>query len=715
MVYVDNSQITPLYANTSPGLTADAGVIDPAIAAMIVAINTNADIYTAFVTALELPIPDQSIVTRHLRNLAVTNPKLAPLAVTADKIADGSITLAKLADLVVTAAKIANGTITEPKMADYSVSRRMIIPGSVGTGEIDPSILNPITDANVQIQLLERAKQLDTVNYLKARAATIGEVYETKGYYSIGDNGHGLYQIVSSGTENDGSIIALNNGLFAKLLHNGQIRARQFGVKLDNTTDDTARLNAFFGIFGTADLIVDNGVAKITGQLNLNGTRNSSSNNGNRTLKFINAALNYQGPSGKACMQIYNHQRSIIEGLYYLSSSVSTYINFAAVWYSKILNFQIPKITFNKTNSDIPDTLFSTDCYTNVFSKGISYDSTDFYGSGVSGAGNVNSLSFKDVLWNGGIISTPYNLKFYGTSFQNLSFSDCDISYATTANIYIDVAQTTMKADFRSCYFDSQIALVDNRDFKGASINMYGNQIANSQKMYVKGKNLLSNTSLGNFGDEGGTPKSGGLNLARNGDLQYALVAGWQFNGSNVGGTSPTLSFLTNTNTINGNSLQIVYAESNQYVGFNGVTVPMDGKYTAAIRLKKKSGNGTLQLSFNPSAPVYDLTPYAINEEIIISAVALKTQGAGMFASLISSGISSPLTIEVMEVTITVGTNIGINLPMYPSAVSYPTSGTTAQRPTYSLFIGRFFFDTTLGKPIWWNGTVWKDATGTTV
>jgi hypothetical protein len=28
---------------------------------------------------------------------------------------------------------------------------------------------------------------------------------------------------------------------------------------------------------------------------------------------------------------------------------------------------------------------------------------------------------------------------------------------------------------------------------------------------------------------------------------------------------------------------------------------------------------------------------------------------------------------------------------------------------------GTMVFDTTLGKPIWWNGTVWKDATGTTV
>lgn len=143
MPYVDNSQITPLYANTTPGVVADANVIDPAIAALIVAINTNYDLFTNFIGAIELPIPDQSIVTRHLRNLAVTNPKLAPLAVTADKIADGTITTQKLADMVITAQKIANGTITEPKYASGSVGSRAIANSSVKNYHLDPDILLP--------------------------------------------------------------------------------------------------------------------------------------------------------------------------------------------------------------------------------------------------------------------------------------------------------------------------------------------------------------------------------------------------------------------------------------------------------------------------------------------------------------------------------------------------------------------------------------------
>jgi len=42
------------------------------------------------------------------------------------------------------------------------------------------------------------------------------------------------------------------------------------------------------------------------------------------------------------------------------------------------------------------------------------------------------------------------------------------------------------------------------------------------------------------------------------------------------------------------------------------------------------------------------------------------------------------------------------------------TIGTTAQRPI-NITIGYEYFDTTIGKPIWWKGAVWVDAMGTTV
>ena len=39
-------------------------------------------------------------------------------------------------------------------------------------------------------------------------------------------------------------------------------------------------------------------------------------------------------------------------------------------------------------------------------------------------------------------------------------------------------------------------------------------------------------------------------------------------------------------------------------------------------------------------------------------------------------------------------------------------SGTTANRPTERLWVGRRYFDTTLGKPVFYNGSAWVDGAG---
>lgn len=44
-----------------------------------------------------------------------------------------------------------------------------------------------------------------------------------------------------------------------------------------------------------------------------------------------------------------------------------------------------------------------------------------------------------------------------------------------------------------------------------------------------------------------------------------------------------------------------------------------------------------------------------------------------------------------------------------------PDSGITANRPTFRVLVGQFYFDTTLGYPIWYNGTDWVNAGGTVV
>jgi hypothetical protein len=51
----------------------------------------------------------------------------------------------------------------------------------------------------------------------------------------------------------------------------------------------------------------------------------------------------------------------------------------------------------------------------------------------------------------------------------------------------------------------------------------------------------------------------------------------------------------------------------------------------------------------------------------------------------------------------------------FTQTINTPANGATADRPIINLQVGQFYFDTTLGIPIWYNGTVWKNASGTTV
>lgn len=49
------------------------------------------------------------------------------------------------------------------------------------------------------------------------------------------------------------------------------------------------------------------------------------------------------------------------------------------------------------------------------------------------------------------------------------------------------------------------------------------------------------------------------------------------------------------------------------------------------------------------------------------------------------------------------------------SSFNYPQQGTTALRPAAQQQVGDTYFDTTLGIPIWWNGTIWVNSAGTPV
>jgi hypothetical protein len=81
-------------------------------------------------------IPDETIVTAKLADLAVTAAKIASLAVTTAKLADLAVTAAKIADATITAAKLANGAVTSDKLADVAVVSAKLATGAVTSTKI---------------------------------------------------------------------------------------------------------------------------------------------------------------------------------------------------------------------------------------------------------------------------------------------------------------------------------------------------------------------------------------------------------------------------------------------------------------------------------------------------------------------------------------------------------------------------------------------------
>lgn len=89
--------------------------------------------------------------------------------------------------------------------------------------------------------LKSKLTQIPTVKELQSRKnLKIGDIVEVLGYYSAGD-GANHKRIIK--TEDDGSGVQLVNGLYANILHNGEVNTSWFGIKDDESIDDTPTFN----------------------------------------------------------------------------------------------------------------------------------------------------------------------------------------------------------------------------------------------------------------------------------------------------------------------------------------------------------------------------------------------------------------------------------------------------------------------------------------
>lgn len=113
----------------------------------------------------------------------------------------------------------------------------------------------------------------------------------------------------------------------------------------------------------------------------------------------------------------------------------------------------------------------------------------------------------------------------------------------------------------------------------------------------------------------------------------------------------------------------------------------------------------------------------ATQGQTIFTLTTVSYTPAGNTLSVFVNGSKQIITDNYVETSSTVVTFVdGLNVgdvveftTVVSSNVNPTNAGTTAQRPITGLVPGLQYYDTTLGIPIWYNGTVWKNASGTTV
>jgi len=149
-------------------------------------------------------------------------------------------------------------------MADPFIDQQFV-PGTV----ITSPWLNGINDSVKA--LLSRTFDLTVTNIAALRLVdpTTSQTVRTQGYYTAGDHGDGVYWYDASdttSTDNGGTVIVgLSNSRW-KLLYDGSVTIRQFGAKVDGTTDDLARIQAAWSS-GVKCIIHNDGDAAISGTL----------------------------------------------------------------------------------------------------------------------------------------------------------------------------------------------------------------------------------------------------------------------------------------------------------------------------------------------------------------------------------------------------------------------------------------------------------------
>ena len=557
-----------------------------------------------------------------------------------------------------------------------------------------------------------------------------GSSVKTLGYYSYNSGGGALYKvrtILNTDVVDDKSIISLaNNSLVAELISNTEVNVRQFGAVGDGTTDDTNSLQAAidYCINNNLNLLINSTSQfyKTTKPLKLlcgrspkgywagTGLKIHGENKGNsRIVKIGNDVL-----TGESETQFNNKNTTLISihsgtsansgtGVIISDLSLENYeddeFNINNTSYGLYTN--VSRSTYKNLNIVAYKGIIS-DCFSCLFDN-LYFICTEEAFSNSNGTSNTYRFMYTNSCLNPYIINSSYSSlinvccerctgTIYHITGMSISLINCGTeSPNATDIILIDSKNANVTVD--NLFIHRQIGTDDNETDIGNCAVVHA---LNSCNVDIQGLTILEQKHLT------------GTSYIFSAEASVYLMTNIQdikYNKNFTGSDNAPMGMWKNSTPVKSpQRLNIPTAQVNYFVTGNKKIFPYIGGYydpsTPTANQVNSENMGYMKKIF------LDCKDKLHNENGDDTRyISIKTVGDIQL-------YNDPLGRNALGLVTTSITN---NYTWDSNEIPIVLRGDTASRPSANKYIGLQYFDTTLGIPIWWNGTIWVNASGTQV
>lgn len=341
----------------------------------------------------------------------------------------------------------------------------------------------------------------------------------------------------------------------------------KYGAKGDGITNDYVAFAAWMAANNSGTVRIPPKTYKINGTLII-------SKGGNGTSKLdidaTGAKIVSDNPETIPVLHIVQTKRLTVKGL-----TVDGLVDFDGMWYSDFQNCQFLKeVKFGFTNSSTFDEFYWNSWTRCDFREiwihtGTEADNTEF---------NANAF-YRCNIWKG-----AYAFRVFGNQLlQGFYFYNCDISYQTISQLYVDQPLKDGSLFFFGGYWDSEKGMPI--DTKGIVINAQGvitPNSANASSFTLK-TGSQQNADVYSGVRNGSRLATSYVNLLKNGDFQFGTA--------NIYNSGLTMALMKGAGMF-GKYLNCT-SNNLKYVDFESIAAPFSGTYSVTV-IGRNNNNTTL-------------------------------------------------------------------------------------------------------------------------